>query len=276
MSEILCSTGALLPYGGDYKLLEELSGKLQCDGFEFMMDEPYYDNIDALTEYLKKLNLYIPVVHCEKSIGESISKGGISELADAFYKFEINCELAKNIGARKMVFHLWDGRTSDSNFQNNLKYYSKLDQISRQFGIDLLVENVVCNVEDPLKHFCELREHYPDIHFIFDTKMAAFHKQLELLYATEYSWLWKEEHVHHYHVNDYGGGYLDWDHLRSLPIGKGKIDFNRFFEFIRKIGYDDTFTVESTAVNDKGEVDVAMLNQQFNFIRTNIKSKCIS
>lgn len=36
---ILCSTGALIgkPNGRDYRLLESLSEKLNCDGFEFMM-----------------------------------------------------------------------------------------------------------------------------------------------------------------------------------------------------------------------------------------------
>lgn len=39
MNQILCSTGALIgiPNGRDYRLLEKLSGKLNCDGYEFMM-----------------------------------------------------------------------------------------------------------------------------------------------------------------------------------------------------------------------------------------------
>ncbi|MDE6221941.1 MAG: sugar phosphate isomerase/epimerase, partial [Lachnospiraceae bacterium] len=189
MNRILCSTGALLRYGGDYKILEPLSRQLMCDGYEFMMDRPYYMQVEALTDYFQKIKLYIPVVHCEKSIGEHISKGGRMEWGDACEKFEINCDIAKSIGAEKIVIHLWDGRTSDSNFHNNLTGYYHLNEISRRYGLDLLVENVVCNVENPMKHFCELRENYPDIHFVFDTKMAAFHGQLNLLYATEYSWL---------------------------------------------------------------------------------------
>lgn len=60
---------------------------------------------------------------------------------------------------------------------------------------------------------------------------------------------------------------MDWKNIKSLPIGKGKIDFAQFFEFINKTGYDDTFTVEATAHN-KGLVDVEMLNNQFRYIRT--------
>lgn len=169
------------------------------------------------------------------------------------------------------MIHLWDGRTSDSNFQNNLAGYKHLNHIAMQYGLDLLVENVVCSVGSPMKHFCELRERYPDIHFVFDTKMAAFHGQLDMLYEADYEWLWKEGHLCHYHVNDYLGGYMDWANLRALPIGEGKIDFARFFEFIDKTGYDGFMTVESAAHNDEGVVDVELLNRQFQYIRTSCK-----
>lgn len=101
--------------------------------------------------------------------------------------------------------------------------------------------------------------------------MAAFHEQLELLYATEYEWLWRQKHICHYHVNDYAGGYMDWENLRSLPVGKGKINFEYFFEFVNKTGYNGFFTVEATAHNDKGIVDIGMLNEQFRYIKTFIR-----
>lgn len=267
MSKILCSTGALLEYGGDYKKIELLSKKLLCDGYEFMMDSPYYGEVETLKKFFQKIKLYIPVVHCEKSIGENISKGGEAELLDAYKKFEINCDIAKSIGAEKMVIHLWDGRTSDSNFKSNLGGYAYLHQIAQKYELDLLVENVVCNFENPMKHLCQLREKYQDIHFVFDTKMAAFHEQLDLLYETKYEWLWRDGHICHYHVNDYAGGYMDWKNLRSLPIGKGKINFARFFEFVNKTGYDGFFTVEATAYNEHGIVNVEMLNEQFKYIK---------
>lgn len=267
MSRILCSTGALLQYGGDYKKLGMISKQLLCDGYEFMMDSPYYSEADALKKYLRKIKLYIPVFHCEKSIGENISKGGEEKLNDAYNKFEINCDIAKSVGAEKMVVHLWDGRTSDSNFKNNLTAYFDLRRIAEKYGLDLLIENVVCNVENPMKHMCQLREKYPDVHFVFDTKMAAFHDQLNLLYEEEYEWLWREGHICHYHVNDYAGGYMDWENLRSLPIGKGKINFARFFEFVNKTGYDGFFTVEATAHNEDGIVNVEILNEQFKYIK---------
>lgn len=204
MYEILCSTGALLGKSNDrnYRLLEPLSKQLLCDGFEFMMYSAWYEEVEALVSALQEMKLHIPVMHCEKHIGEKISKGG-EELPEAYRLFELNCKIAKSIGAAKLVIHLWDGITSDTNFHNNLKAYFYLNNIAKKYAIDLLVENVVCNHENPMKHWCELRDEYADIHFVFDTKMAAFHEQVDLLYKKEYEWLWKEEHICHYHINDY-------------------------------------------------------------------------
>lgn len=273
MSEILCSTGALIgrPNGRDYKLLKELVGQLTCDGFEFMMYSNWYETQDQLVEDLREMQLYIPVVHCQKSVGEAISKGGAENFRDAFGRFEANCRIARGLGAKKMVMHLWDGITSDANFDNNISAYPRLAETASGYGLDLLVENVVCNREDPMKHWCELREKYPDIHFIFDTKMAAFHGQLELIYEEEYQWLWREGHICHYHVNDYAGGYKDWKNLKTLPIGRGHIDFEKFFGHVKSTGYDGTFTVESTAFGEDGRVDIDMLNAQFAYIR----QKCV-
>ncbi|MBR3825151.1 MAG: sugar phosphate isomerase/epimerase [Lachnospiraceae bacterium] len=269
MAKILCSTGTMIgrPNGRDYRLIEKYAPQLQCDGFEFMMYSSWYEEVESLTDYLKSLKLYIPVVHVQKGIGEKISIGGQENFEEAYRLFEINCKLASDIDATKLVIHLWDGLPSDKQFENNVKAYPVLREIAEKYGLDLLVENVVCNQQDPLTHMIELAQEYPDIHYIFDTKMAAFHSQLDKLYDPECAWLWKDGHIRHYHVNDYGGGHMDWANLRTLPIGKGHIDFERFFDYIHEIGYDDTFTVEATAFDETGVVDVDMLNDQFSQIK---------
>ena len=81
MSEILCSTGALIgrPNNRDYTLLKKLSGELVCDGFEFMMYSSWYEIEDRLVEELLDMGLYIPVMHCEKHIGEDVSLNGVND-----------------------------------------------------------------------------------------------------------------------------------------------------------------------------------------------------
>ena len=270
MAQILCSTGALIgrPNGRDYRLLKGILPKLHCDGIEFMMYSTWYDEVDKLVAFLKAMQLNIPVVHCQKSIGEMVSKGDDDNLSEAFRRFEIDCGIARSLGARKLVLHLWGGIASDSDFQNNIMAYPRFRTISENYGMNLLIENIVCNHQDPMSRWLELIKIYPDINLIFDTKMAAFHNQLDEIYKPENQFL--NDRICHYHVNDYAGGYMDWANLRILSIGSGNVDFVRFFEHIKQIGYSDTFTVESTAFDSQGIVNIEMLNSQFEYIRNNI------
>lgn len=269
MSQVLCSTGTLIgrPNGRDYNLIYPLSAKLECDGFEFMMYDSWYDKVSDIVQKLLEWKLTIPVMHCEKCIGEKISLGGAANITEALKLFEVNCQMADKLNAKKLVIHLWNGKTSDYYFQNNLDTYKELANISEAYNLELLVENVVCANENPMKRWCELAEKYPQIHFVFDTKMAAFHSELEWLYKEEYAWLWKDKHITHYHVNDYAGGYKEWEKLKTLPIGDGNIDFQKFFSFIKHIGYNDTFTIEATAFGKDGIVNVDMLNRCFKTVR---------
>lgn len=268
-NKILCSTGAITGKRNnyDYTLLEKLAQELECDGFELMVDRDWYEIREQLKDYLKEKAFYIPVVHCEKEIGELISLGGEANLKKAYTEFEMDCDIARTVGAERVVLHLWGGMASDANFQRNIDAYPYLNQKAKEYGLKLMIENVVCNVENPLKHLCELRQLYPDIGFVFDTKMAAFHSQLECLYEPEYEWLWKEGYIQHYHINDYAGGYMDWANLRTLPVGKGDIDFKRFFDFLKQTDFQGYLTTEGNAQMGDGMVDVEVLNRQFKQIR---------
>ncbi len=268
MNKILCSTGALIgrPNGRDYRLLKEFCPKLNCDGFELMIYPDWYGEKEELIRLLKPLQINIPVLHCGKALAEHITRGGEEELAEAFRLFRINCDIAASLGADRMVLHLWNGVISDSRFENNLQAFGELRRIAESRQLDLLVENVVCH-KDPMTHWNELYSAYSNIHFVFDTKMADFHRQLELLYKEEYAWLWKENHIRHYHVNDYGGDYMEWSNLKVLPVGKGHIDFEKFFAFLKKTGYRGDLTLEATGFDPTGRVDFDMLNGQFERVR---------
>lgn len=265
---ILCSTGALIgrPNNRNYTLLEDLTPKLNCDGFELMIYPDWYPITDKLIGFTKDIGINIPVIHCEKHIGELLSSGTDEDLESAKRDFKLNCEIAKGVGAKKLVLHLWNGLVSDSRIENNIAGYKYLREISDKYGLLLLVENVVCNVNDPITNLRRVYEEYPDAGFVFDTKMAAFHCQEELLYDDGNSWL--QDNIRHYHVNDYGGGYKDWSNLRVLPIGEGRVDFDKFFDYIRsKKQQDFTFTVESTAFDKTGVVHTDILNRCFDRIR---------
>lgn len=273
-SKILCSTGALIgkPNGRNHRLLRELAGELNCDGFEFMMYSSWYEKAEEIVSDLLKMRLCIPVMHCEKHIGEALSKNGEGDWKTAFRLFEINCRMAQQLKAEKLVLHLWDGEFSDRNFANNRKALGELIPAAKEYGLDLLVENVVCNVEDPMKHWTELAAEYPEVHFVFDTKMAAFHGQMGLLFREEYQWLWENGHIRHLHINDYGGGYMEWAKLRTLAIGDGTIDFEPFFRLLKEKHYAGDFTVEATAFDAAGTVNTEKLNRSFSYIRERLQA----
>lgn len=267
MNQILCSTGCLIgrPNGRNIRLLESCIDRLECDGFEFMLYSDWYERLPEITAYLRPLPAAFPTFHCEKHIGEKLSSDLPEDRAEAFRRFRLNCELAEAIGSERMVLHLWDGLVSDSHIERNLEAYGQLRETAEAHGLDLTVENVVCNRHDPWEHWLELLERYPDVSFTFDTKMAAFHGQLELLYRPENAWI--GQHVHHLHVNDYGGGVMDWANLKTLHIGRGKLDFAPFFDWLRQEHYNGYLTVEATSFAADGSIDFDSLNQSIRTIR---------
>lgn len=269
MQQVFCSTGALIgrPNGRDFRLLEKCRNELRCDGFEFMMYNTWYDQVQNILAFLKRIRLPVFVWHCEKQIGQDIALGEEDSLEKARKRFLINCRMAADTGAEKMVMHLWDGVISDSRIENNIREFAWLRETAQAYGLDLMAENVVCNQKDPITHWQRLATEYPDIHFTFDTKMAAFHDQMGPICDPEQRWLWDEGHIRHLHINDYAGGYMDWANLRTLPIGKGKIDFDAFFEYLKQVSYQEAFTVEATAFDQTGGIHLDILNASLDWIR---------
>jgi sugar phosphate isomerase/epimerase len=269
MSRILCSTGAIITRKNDrdYNLLYTIMPNLQCDGLEFMMYQSWHRSPggdEGHIEPLKRLlaDYSVPVFHMTKQIGQWVSEGN---MADAVSLFRADCELAEAIGSKLLVLHLWSGCASDQHIERNIAAYPRLRAIAEEYGHLLTVENVLCNTRDPMTHMRALVDEYPDIAFTFDTKMAAFHSQVEELYKPENAWLWP--HIKHFHVNDYAGGHMDWANMSVKQLGKGHIDFDRFFTFVRNSGYQGDFTCEATAVNDDGTIRYDELNLSLEWIR---------
>lgn len=271
MNRILCSTGALIgrPNGRDFTLLKDFLPHLECDGLEFMMYDTWYDKIEQITDFMLNLPTPCHVFHIEKSVGDLISRNVGNDTEKAIDLFEVNCQLAKTLGSETLVLHLWGGLDSDKNIRHNIKYYSVLRSIADKYNIRLTVENVVCNHADPMTHMAALAKAYPDIQFTFDTKMAAFHNQIDALYEPSNQWI--ANHIFHFHINDYGGGYKEWSKLNTLHIGNGHIDFDKLFDFTDKIGYSGDYTVEATSFDEYGIINFDALNSDFGRIRDHRK-----
>lgn len=293
MPRILCSTGAFLgkTNNNDYRLLKEYAPRLECDGLELMMSSAWYTDIDNIAAAIKSYGLTIPVVHSQKSLGESMSGmkvdfsgGKYSEyimtaeedeaaFREGTYRFIKNLRLAEKVGAEKMVLHLWNGLVSDKNIQKNIERFGAWKGLADRAGISLLVENVICNNNSPLYNMKLVAEAYEDAGFVYDTKMSEFHGETMKLFEPEYEWIVREGRIKHLHLNDYGGGYMDWGNMKVLPFGQGHVDFDSFFGRLAEYGYSGDCTVEATAVDKDGKIDFAMLNECFNNIRNLFDTK---
>ena len=270
--QILCSTGAFVGRvnGRDHRIILRTAPLLHCDGLEFMMYEAWYDRWREIAADLASSGLSFPVLHADKRIGELFSRNEGEDIREGLRRFAVNCQMAQALGAKKLVVHLWGGPPSDRDIATNIAQLPELSRMSEDAGLLLTVENVVCSHQDPLTHLRTLAERYPRIHFTFDTKMAAFHRQLEEVYRPEWDWLWSQRRIAHLHVNDYGGGYMDWSNLRTLHIGDGAIPFDRFFAVLRQKGYHGSYTVEATSMTGEG-ILLDKLNGCLEYIRRQLQ-----
>ena len=287
MNKVLCSTGALIgrPNKRDYRLLREFSGQLECDGFEYLVYDTWYPEIDQMLKTIKGYNLSIPVVHCEKGLSEKVAGARVwyengefhhqkmtpeedrESCRQAIEEFRANLRIANELGADRMVFHLWNGLVSDNYIERNIEYFGTFLDMAKEAGVLLMVENVLCNHYDPMFDMELVYKSFPDVSYVFDTKMAEFHGQIMQIFDTGWEWMLSEDHVKHLHINDYNGGIKDWSNLAVLPIGKGHIDFEGFFSNLKKYEYRGDYTVEATAFDKTGAVDIAMLNECFARLR---------
>ena len=291
MKKILCSSGAVLGRynNNNYRLLKEFAENLSCDGFEFMIDRNMVSEIEEIAETVKSYGLYIPVIHANKNLGEYLC-GMTASFDDGAYKeyimtpaeeqelfekgtelLKLNLKAASILGARKIVLHMWNGIASDKRLDNNIKRFGTWKDLAVKEGMDLLVENVICNQNDPLTNMNSVADAYSDVGFVYDTKMAEFHAQTLKLFDEPYVKLVKEGRIRHLHINDYGGGFKDWSNMKILPMGAGHVDFDTFFKKIFEFGYDGDFTVETNVIAEDGTVNFDTLHGCFDKIRDYMK-----
>ncbi|MCL2099369.1 MAG: sugar phosphate isomerase/epimerase [Oscillospiraceae bacterium] len=270
--KILCSTGTFIGRLNDfdYRLIGELAKKIDCGGFE-MMIEPFWNSaeqLNGMAEYISRLNLNFVTLHADKSIGELFSSSKDGDSAEALRRFDLNCMTASAVGARLIVLHLWGGLDSDKHIGSNIKMLPELLEIAGRHDVTLTLENIVCSSRNALEHLCEIYRLYKnDAFFTIDVRHAEFHKNLKQTCQTEYLW----ENVLHTHIADYKGDLMDWTKLRPvLRPGTGDVDFAYFFGFLKKIKYNGSFTLEAGARTDDGTaVDFDKINESLRFICEN-------
>jgi len=269
MNKVLCSTGTFINglNNFDYTLIKELSQKINCDGYEFMI-EPFWNSEEKMSDIVScflSSGINIETIHMDKNIGDMISKNEAGDIDRALRVFELNCKAAEKLGAKLLVLHLWGGMPSDKHIDVNIKTYADLLDIAGKYNVMLTVENIVCNTFNALTHMEKLYKTYGDnMKFTIDTRQAEFHKSLKA--TCEADFLWENNLVPHIHIADYKGDFMDWSKLRPVisPM-EGDVDFDCFSIFLKSVNYTGSFTLEAGARNGN-ENDFDKINKNLDFI----------
>lgn len=287
MNPVYLSTGAFVGRvnNRNWHFPVQYVDKLECDGFEFMVFNDFVDILPEIIAEYRAAELTIPVVHAQKSLGDFVSTPTDEAFATAREMIARDCDAAAQLypqGRPKVVAHCWGIPDSDTYFERITERIGILAEIAKSCGAELLPENSFCVHGSPLDHFGSLAAVYPYLHFIMDTRCAAFHAELTPPregfivegapegIPTFASSSILAERVHHIHINDYAGAYHDWNSMYPIPQPtKGKIDWETFFAALRSIPYAHSITLEAPAMQPD-RVDYETLNASIAFIRSHL------
>ena len=274
---LYCSTGAIIGRvnGYDYRhilrVMPALCERVPLDGLELMMLPAYLDKLPEMAREFSAAGLRFPIIHADKEVGTMLSTGaaqgdaGLALCGQALRLWEQNCEMGARIGARQIVLHLWGGLDSDAHLAGNLGYLERLRGRALGFGLEVLIENVPCTTADPMTNLAAIHAAFPDQRFVFDTRFASFHLQLDSLTTTP--WLIGDR-LAHVHISDLrDGAQRDFSRLRPiLHPGEGSIDFPALLGDLTAHGYRGTVTLESPVMSEAG-IDVAKLGASLAMLR---------
>lgn len=264
MNNIYISTGTFTGRrnGRDHRLAIEYVDKLQCDGYEVIIFDDWYDRLETIVADYIDSNINVPIVHVDKTIGNYLSDDNTTRVYDLL---KINCDAAKRMGAKQIVVHIWGMPYSDKKAEVIYNRVNEIADISKSYDLEILIENSPSICATPLEHLEALKSIYPDVGFTIDTRFCEFFKQIKDVCKSN---VWSN--VRHIHISDYHGEYMDWKSIYPiLQPTHGDVDFDLFFEHLKTINYSGSLTLESPSILKHG-VDYETLNKSLRYIKYKI------
>jgi len=139
---------------------------------------------------------------------------------------------------RLLTVHLWmDPRyLPEETITYKIGFLKRLTKEARVSGITVCLENMSENAFQLAPAFSAV----PDLNFTLDLG----HAELLSSENTSYSFLENcPERIKHIHLHDNHGGTSPKDDLH-LPLGEGRVDFERIFQKLHAVRYKGTMTLE--------------------------------
>ena len=219
-------------------------------GFDFLeltLDPPraHYSTIRAdkgtILEELKHCGMglvcHLPTFVYTADLTESIRQASLQEMIESL-------ETANGLGAEKVVLHpgVISGMGAfvrDVSKRHALESLDSISQKAEALGIVLCLENMFpryLSFAEP-EDFVPVFEQFPNIKLTLDTGHANIGStggDRIIRFLKTFS-----HRLGHVHMSDNHGKRDD-----HLPIGKGSVPFRRVIQTLKRIGYDDTITLE--------------------------------
>ncbi len=250
--------------GYDHMLIANHHKEIEADAFELMMLAAFYGKLQKIANDLEHAHVDIRAIHFEKDITALLGLHGDEERVEGFRRFRENAEMGRFVGAKKAVFHLWDGRFSPEQIEGVISILDELYEICEKNGLELVVENVPARIPTPYENVAKIARRFPHARFTFDTRHCHFLGQIETFFKSD---LW-ETRIGHIHVSDYSGATVPemWGVTRPiLHPGEGIIDFEALFSSMPPCAAE-TLTLESPVIGADGSLDLPKLNRTLRYL----------
>jgi sugar phosphate isomerase/epimerase len=229
-------------------ILEQIDriSKLGVDFIEISIDAPeataekLISQKDAILEKLSKSNLelmfHLPTFVQTAHLSKNIRDASQNEVLRAI-------EIVKEFEAKKATIHPnyitgLGKRAKNRTRELGLEFLKKAYAKAEELGIILCVENMLPSSGMYIEpdEFKEIFEKFPNMKFMLDTGHANVYtdRNRSVKFIEMFG-----SRLGHIHVHDNSGSGDE-----HLPIGCGNINFEEIIKTLKKVGYDDTITLE--------------------------------
>lgn len=157
----------------------------------------------------------------------------------AIEEIEFDMEIFAELGATKVNVHPYSAVPLHETRwirEANIEAFQRLVVKAHQLGLKFMMENMPPHFNTP-RDLSEIFAAVPELYFHLDVGHANLETEHNL--TVELASLFCER-LAHVHFSDNNGGDLDL----HLPLGVGKIDWKWIVHILKRVGYDDTITLE--------------------------------
>ena len=227
MNKYLVSTGTIpFAFGSEftnYKIINQVVKGFDIDGLELIF-LPEWDKqrapltptssdwkmvnkveLEELVSYFKSNSLQVPSIHVNRDVGNYLSSKKISMITRGQNILNENLNVAKELGAKQAVIHLWDTYQDKVNVKD---LFQKVYEVTSHYDIAITFENIP--ISDPqlsvTKVWYLLKEMMPNNYgFTLDLNWCS-------LYSNFSELLKFRDDIYNIHVH----GYLDNQIIKPL------------------------------------------------------------